>query len=215
MTRRRMLFLPLLVVFVSACAGPPALTPVSKESACSSRFFTKGDWQFLHRLSVSVSGRRAPSLLGVTVVSTHRRSLKTALMTTEGVVLFEAESSDATMVRKSLPPFDRPGFAEGLMADVRMLFLPPAGPPFAAGAAPDGSLVCRYRRSNGETLDTVAAASGRRELHRYDTNGRRIRTAILEKGAPAAGRMVLTASGGADYRIEMEAVEAVRLDKND
>ena len=213
MTGRRMLFLALLVVFLSACAGPPALTPASKKSPCSLRFFMEGDWQFLHRLSFVVSGRRAPSLLGVTVVSSHRRSLKTALMTAEGVVLFEAESGDAALVRKSLPPFDRPGFAEGLMADVRMLFLPPAGAPSAAGIAPDGALVCRYRGPDGEILDTVVTASGRREIHRYDADGRRIRTAVLESGAPAAGRMVLTASGGADYRIEMEAVEAVRVDR--
>ncbi len=211
MTGRRFLFLLLLAVLLSACAGPPALTPEPQEADCSARFFVQGDWQFLHRLSFSVSGRKAPSLLGVTVVSTHRRSMKTALMTTEGVVLFEAEGGDGTTVRKTLPPFDRAGFAEGLLADVGMLFLPPEDPPFAAGTAPDGSLVCRYRRPNGETLDTVVTASGSREIHRYDTDGQRIRTAVLEKGAPAAGRMVLTASGGADYRIEMEAVEAVRV----
>ena len=211
-------FLPALffALMLCACAGAPLIQPppiqpppIPDEIHCD-RFFVHGKWQFLHRLFFRGPGGRSLGLLGATVISTREESVKTALMTPEGMVLFAAESGPALAVHQSVPPFDREGFAQGLMADVRMIFLAPGGPA-EQGSFEDGAAVCRYRRAEGGWLDAIWAGDGHRRIVAYDAAGRRIREVVMERGAPGKGRMVLTASGDADYRIEMEGVEAVRL----
>jgi hypothetical protein len=198
-------------LLLCACAGLPAIQPAPGPGRIQcDRFFVHGRWQFLHRLFVRGPGGKTLGLLGATVISTRDQSVKTALMTPEGMVLFEAESGPALAVHQSVPPFDRSGFARGLMTDVRMIFLAPPGPA-EQGRFKDGAAVCRYRRAEGGWLDAIWADDGNRRIVAYDSAGRRIREVVMERGAPARGRMVLTASGDADYRIEMEAVEAVRL----
>ena len=206
-------FLPVfgLLFFFWSCAALPPIEPASAPGAIScDRFFVHGSWQFVHRLTVGGPGGKSLSLLGVTVVASRAKTLKTALMTPEGMVLFEAESAPALTVHRSVPPFDREGFARGLMADVRMIFFAPQGPA-EQGTFQDGSIVCRYRRRAGGWLDAVWHENGARRIVGYDESGRRVREVALQRGAPAGGTMVLTASGDADYRIEMEAVEAVRV----
>jgi hypothetical protein len=208
---KRLLPLPVWVLLLCACAVPPTIQPASTPGKIHcDRFFVHGKWQFLHRLFVRGPGGKSLGLLGATVISTRDQSVKTALMTPEGMVLFAAETGPELAVHQSVPPFDRSGFARGLMADVRMIFLAPPGPA-EQGRFKDGAAVCRYRRAEGGWLDAIWADDGNRRIVAYDAAGRRIREVVMERGAPGRGRMVLTASGDADYRIEMEAVEAVRL----
>ncbi len=150
------------------------------------------------------------ALLGVTVVSTREKRIQSALMTPEGMVLFEAEDGPVLTVRKSMGPFDRPGFARGLMNDVEMIFLAPDAPA-SPGRFDQGGTGCRYRLADGGLLDTIWEKDGARRIVRYDASGRRVRRVNLSRGAPAKGKMVLTAFGNARYEIEMEGVEAVRV----
>jgi hypothetical protein len=207
---KRLLPLFSLFVLLLACAGPPPMRPSPVGEIACDRFFVHDTWQFVHRLRVFAPGGRTLSLLGATVVSARRGSVTSALMTPEGMVLFEAEAGQALAVQRSVPPFDREGFARGLMDDVKMIFLAPEGAA-EAGAFEDGAVGCRYRLATGGWLDAAWEPNGVRRIVRYDSTGRRIREVAMQRGAPGKGRMVLTAAGSAGYRIEMEAVEAVRL----
>lgn len=207
---KRLLPLFLVSTLVLACAALPPMRPSPEGEIACDRFFVRDSWQFVHRLRVRAPGNTTLALLGVTVVSARRGSLQTALMTPEGMVLFEAETGPELKVERSVPPFDREGFARGLMDDVKMIFLVPEGSA-EPGTFEDGAVGCRYRLAAGGWLDAAWEPNGVRRIVRYDSSGKRIREVILERGAPGRGRMVLTATGSAGYRIEMEAVEAVRV----
>ena len=65
------------------------------------------------------------TVIGVTSLAGDEISC--ALMTVEGLTLFAAvfKTGAEPEVRRAVPPFDRPGFARGLMADVRTIFVQP------------------------------------------------------------------------------------------
>ncbi|MGD8366914.1 MAG: hypothetical protein PVG78_04670 [Desulfobacterales bacterium] len=207
---KRILPLVFLLTALLACTGLPPMRPAPVGDIACDRFFVQDRWQFVHRLRIQAPGGRTLTLLGVTLVSSGRRSLQSALMTPEGMVLFEADAGPPLAVQRSVPPFDRKGFARGLMDDVKMIFLVPEGSA-EPGAFEDGAIGCRYRLAAGGWLDAAWEPNGVRRIIRYDSAGKRIREVTMERGAPGKGRMVLTATGSAGYRIEMEAIEAVRL----
>jgi hypothetical protein len=111
-------------------------------------------------------------------------------MTVEGLVLFEA-GYDGKNIRldRSLAPFDRPGFAAGLMADIRRMFLQPAGDPSETGMLEDGASVCRYRRDD-RTIDVIVFPDGGFQIEEY-RKGRRFRSihtgSVASKDSPSAG----------------------------
>jgi hypothetical protein len=126
------------------------------------------------------------------------------LLTPEGFILFEAEQiKDTISVLKSMPPFDSPAFAKGLMEDVSLLFSPPQGRPSKWGKRADGALLCQWERPDGSrreiTLSTVPKISLR------DRHGDLAKEALLiapfVKGL--ASQMELLAFKPAPYRLKM------------
>ncbi|RUM40079.1 MAG: hypothetical protein DSY80_10830, partial [Desulfocapsa sp.] len=103
----------------------PVSTVVSADAICT-QAFTSRDWQFVHSITFTTDNGRGSTLIGVTVLQAG--NLRTVLMGVEGLVLFEAEQqpNGKPVVRKAMPPFNKMGFAEGLMADVRTLFVEPS-----------------------------------------------------------------------------------------
>jgi len=104
--------------------------------------------------------------LGVLIFDDH--SLSCALMTVEGLTLFEARSSGTaeSEVLRALPPFDNPEFARGLLRDVRTLMQPPPGLSHY-GTLFDGTQVCRY--DVGQTItDILPQADGCWQLFTYE-----------------------------------------------
>jgi len=108
-----------------------------------SRMFPRKPWQYVHALHFRLADGGKGSGLGV--VSLEHGSMRCALMTVEGLTLFEAsDTADGRLeVSRALPPFDAQGFAQGLMRDLRTLFLVPPGS-LRRGRLADGRVVCRY-----------------------------------------------------------------------
>jgi hypothetical protein len=208
----------ILLLALAACAHRPAFQSVDAGRAapiavaCRSCFL-EGRWQLVHTIQAHLPGGRQTTLTGAVVLSTADRSVHCVLMTLEGVVLFDALDQDGHLtVSRALGPFANDHFAEGLVADIRFMFLAPDGGMAAAGHFGDGDAGCRYPAAGDRTLDLIVRPGGW-QLRQYDPSGRLRRTLTAdgaEAGAPAP-HMTLEAAGSPGYRLSMTLVDAVPL----
>lgn len=207
----------LLALLIAACARPPGLIPagpgMDPPGACAVPLFVTRPQRLVHAIEAEFSSGRGGVFMGVTVADPGGRHLQAALLTLEGLVLFEARSDGVLQVRRHLPPFDRPGFAQGLFQDLELLyFLPPEGPALR-GRLADGAAACRYTAGDGSIVDLVHPAGGGWEIRRYDTRGRLTRRARpcqpAGDGPPDCVR--LEALGPAEYRLTLRLLESEAL----
>ncbi|MBI9083725.1 MAG: hypothetical protein JEZ11_09010 [Desulfobacterales bacterium] len=218
---RLLLFLP---VFLAACSGLPEIRPLTGidkaglAQACL-RPFPDTPMQYLHALEAFVAGKNQTGILGLVRVWPQTRHLRCVIMTVEGLVVFDARHDSQLVVDRALPPFDRPGMAEGLVADLEMMFLPPRGRLLGSGHPPSGDPVCRYLAPDKTVSDVVLLPDGRWQLCRYDAAGRLNRTVSVPVGHGAAGRtpsrLQLTAHGIPGYRLTMDLIESMPLAAGD
>jgi hypothetical protein len=213
----------LLALLAAACADVPAITPVDGPSAgdiadACRRPYISGRWQFTHAIAARAEGGRIDRLLGVAVVDSGARTVDAVLMTVEGLSVLQARWDGALSVSRALPPFDRRSLAEGLMADMRLLFFPPIEPPSAVGTTSAGLPVCRYAQAEGTTLDVVSDDGRGWELHVYDPHGRQtrsVRARDLEGPpggrAPLPEKVDLTATGPYAYHLSLELISAEKV----
>jgi len=208
---------------LTACGGLPVIEPApdvaipAAEEACRS-VFPEGKWQFVHTIEALLPGGSEKQVMGVTVVDTSERTLACALLTVEGFVLFRAQADDAVQVERAVPPFDKKGFADGLLGDLRLMFLPPTDFEVRTGRLqgrgfPKTPATCRYIEKQGETTDVVPGDLWR--IYRYSPQGALVRSVTAEAAGGRAGfpgRLTLQAPGLAGYTLTMTLVDAVRID---
>ena len=175
--------------------------------ACGSAF-PHGRWQFVHLIEFRLPGGGGGTVIGITVLD--GTALKCALTTTEGMTLFEATDNGGLTIIHALPPFDKPGFAEGLMADVRALFMRPPGSPSCGmfGSEPG----CRFRNRD-RTTDVVLKDDGCRQITTWTAAGMVARTittydCTLRHGYRLARSLVLKSKGKSDYVLKMKLLRA-------
>jgi hypothetical protein len=214
------LFAMAAVLLVLSCARLPKILPVtgadpSEPAEVCGRIFPAGEWQLLHSIEADLPGGRRSVMMGLTVLSSRLRSNRSVIMSLEGFVVFDGEVSQGLTVHRALPPFDSPGFAEGLMADIRLIFFQPEGSA-ECGKLTDGSTVCRYKNPDGGVVDIVLRSTGTCESLRYDREQRLIRTVRVPADARTGDGMPqtieLTARGEQSYKLVMTLLEAVPLD---
>lgn len=214
--------LMMVVCLIAACSGRPTLqlVPVSPDdplpAACRA-VFPQEKWQFTHAIEAAYPGGGESLLMGVTVVDPAQQTVDCALMTVEGFVLLQAHMGKTLRVERAVYPFDREGFAAGMLADIRLMFLEPAAEHIQTGwpggqAAPDDKPVCRYTGKAGMTTD-VRPGSGW-QINRYASRGNLVRTVVAESAGGQAGfpgRLRLRATGPAGYNLEMKLISAERI----
>jgi hypothetical protein len=216
----RLLALAAVMLFL-ACARLPTIVPVtgadpSEPTEVCRRIFPAGKWQLLHSIEADLPGSRHSVMMGLTILSSRLRSNRSVIMSLEGFVVLDAEVNQGLKVHRALPPFDSPGFAEGLMADIRLIFFKPEGPAAECGQLTDGATVCRYLNPNGGIVDIVLCSTGTCESRRYDRKQHLIRIVRVpfdtrtKDGMPQT--LELTAQGGQTYKLVMTLLEAVPLD---
>ena len=178
--------------------------------------FPAGSWQLVHTLEFASAGGFAGTLIGVTVVDPP--DLNCALVTVEGVTLFEAAGGPdgAVAVERAVSPFDRPGFAAGLLADVRSMFIAPPDREVTFGLLPDGRPVCRYFAEDGRVTDIAPPVEDRWQIREYDADSALQR--VIE-GHPdhrhalsePARYLELNALSPAEYTLRMKLIDALQL----
>jgi len=216
-----LLFASMLTV---ACAGLPEIHQsgdhaAAHEGAACERIFPKGQWQFTHAIEARPPGGSQQTMIGVIRMSHRDRSFECAMMTLEGLVLFEAHYDGRNIaIRKAVPPLDTPGLAQGLVADILLVFFPPQQRPTASGTLPDRSEICRYAVEDRGTQDIIVHADGRWEIRRYSANKRLTRTITTDgsqtgntHGFPSL--LELKAHSPAGYELKMRLVEAFPIDE--
>lgn len=163
-----------LLFLMVACAaekhpGPPELASAAyalEENACTD-IFPSGSWQFVHSIDFSMADGAGSTVVGV--ITLNEKDIECALVTLEGLTLFEAVFyHDKTMaIGRAVPPFDKPGFARGLFRDVRMIFLPPPGALLQTGRSPGGTAVCRYGSPGQGVVDVLPGADNCWQIKSY------------------------------------------------
>jgi len=220
------LALIVLLAILSSCAAwkhqaPPPLTPLpSKQNATKcSAIFPQGNWQFVHSLNFSRADGRGTTVIGITTLTEN--DLHTALLTVEGLTLFEANffRDSEFEVHRAVPPFDNPNFAKGMMNDIRTIFRPPVGSlRFSSTTA--SQAVCRYTDNDGRITDVLPDFDDYRgdcwRIRRYsaeqDIDLAVVGTSCLNiMSAVIPEHLELRSYGIAGYTIKMKLLSADRL----
>lgn len=176
----RRLLLLLTALLTAGCAGtaqqPQILTgEISAQTnpRCLN-IFPQGKWQLVHSIDFTGGGKRQTTAMGAIVIDED--FIRAALLTMEGFTLFSAEYSTTSglTVRRAVPPFDNPHFASGMMADIRMIFRPPAGT--AVTAYDREKLICRHRADDGSITDIVLGDMICFQINDYSAEGDLLRS---------------------------------------
>lgn len=207
-----------LICGLSGCAWKqqlPVPAPLgSKALESEPGIFPVGRWQFVHAIDFSMDNRDGATVIGI--VRLDESGLDVALVTVEGLTLFEAgrEDGQEPVIRRAVLPFGSQGFAASLLADVEMIFRAPAGRP-SLGRSPGGEQVWQYLSVGGERTDILPREAGCWRLSRYDPAGRLQRQLEAtqcreEAGFLLPGFIELNAEP-AGYHLRMRLISATRL----
>jgi hypothetical protein len=201
-----------VIVLVSGCAGLPAVVPARTPgerqeiaSACRGAFPT-GWWGASHSIDASLPLGNNVLFIGVTSVQTD--GMHNVLLSPEGVAVFDATLlGDTIRIKRALAPFNRPGFSEGLVDDVRSTFLAPAGAPSLVGHGESGSGVCRWQIADDKTTDVELVGPRPRWIRNF--KGRSLVREVSLSGEPENGffpDVLLRVPGMAGYSLRMRLI---------
>ena len=214
MIRRKGLDLCLLGFLILSIGCAPkfktTLSPGSPEDlpGCYA-IFPAEPWESVHRIEATFGGSSS-SLIGVTKGEPSERRLQSLLLTPEGFILFDAVRTDnGIAVRKAVAPFDSPAFAQGLMEDVSLLFLPPAAKPTTWLKETNGTMICKWENPDNST-EITGSMDGDWRILRRDKFGEVTKEVILN--GPflngLASRAEMRAFKPATYRINITLLQA-------
>lgn len=217
--------LSVLFLCLAACAAErrpmPALTVLTgSEDATGAKgceaVYPRGRWQFVHSIDFSMQDGSGGTVIGVTSLAGDE--ITCVLMTIEGFTLFEAayQEGKGLAVKRAVSPFDKPAFAEGLMRDVRMIFVAPSAKEMRYGRTDDNAPVCRYNGTDGRILDILPAADDCWQIQTY-TAALVMDRAIVGRSCRKEGdslipeHLELKGFGQAGYSLKMTLIQAENL----
>ena len=213
-----LLFLP--VFFLFSCSTLPVINSSAallreKSFTCPSPFL-KETYRLVHTIETKMAGKTRNVILGVTLIDPVSQSISCAVLTAEGLVLFEAESTPEKLrVIRALPPFDSESFAENMLEDIRLIFLEPQAALQNQGYFSSGERVCRYLKANGDWIDVAETKALKIEIRSYSSSGTLKRHIIFDKAEDDIYQIIeLRASEIMDYSLLMTLMEAQPIDQN-
>lgn len=214
---RRLVVIFLLLV-VAGCAGLKPLTPldpVRKAAVLEEcrRPFLSESYRLVHAMETVMPNGSSGTAIGVLVADPRKRHFRTAMMTIEGFVLFDAEAGKTLTVHRAVPPFDKPAFAEGLADDIRLAFFAPEVEPTAWGEGEEGARVCRYNRPDKGRVEVATKRDGTVlvRLHGAGQGGQK-RVTMSPPQRPGLSKTVEIRGGWPPYTLRLRLLESEALD---
>ncbi|BHH82299.1 hypothetical protein [Desulforhopalus sp. 52FAK] len=164
----------IVLVCLTGCAAPQqrlqelTVTGDEQESHDCSAVFPGGKWQFSHAIDFHMGNASGTPVIGVT--SLNENDIDVALVTVEGLTLFDAvfHHDGTTELRRAIPPFDGPDFAKGLIGDIQMIFQPPTGA-MTMGQIDGTTRACRYTDTNGRIVDVLPGVDDCWQIKSYNS----------------------------------------------
>ncbi len=209
----------LVCIFISCSYPPPICADPEKQSGIPENcenIFPKGKWRFVHSIEASLSNGPKIVMIGVSITDSSNKSIHAALMTIEGLLLFEGEYEKGKLaVKRSVSFFDSKGFAKGLMDDILLMFFYPEYAWVKTGFTKDKKKICRYFIDRADFTDIVILKRGW-EIYKYK-NKRKIRKITANTGQDKTKGFVLpetiklAASGSVKYSLFFKLIEAEKL----
>ncbi len=160
-------------------------------------------------------------MTGITTLSAEMRSVHVMIMTLEGLTLFEGKLiEDQIEILRSISLFSTVAFADGLLNDVRLIFLKPTGQLAEIGRTDQGSPICRYRNIDKSILDIVIDANGDWELVQYGVDSQINRRVIAQydiSSMPSEkkytpDRIKLIVTGSFHYTLDMQIIQSMDIE---
>lgn len=198
---------------LASCSALPAIRPAADHSRACPSPFPAEKTRFIHAVEAVMAGETKAVMIGITVADPLSQTISSAIVSPEGLSLFEAFfGPDGVNVSRALPPFDAPDFASNMMSDLKLIFFAPRGKPRQKGIGAEGEAVCRWQEMTGGWIDVAQCRDGRVRILRYSGGGRLQRTAVLSlpPGNPYAA-VLLDARGWVRYQLVMTLIEAETL----
>ena len=217
---RHLVPLLLLLLTVDACTGLKPLTPLepARKTAVLEecrRPFLQGSYRLVHALETVMPDGAKGTAIGILVADPRTLGFRTALMTIEGWVLFDAEAGETLTVHRAVPPFDAPAFAETLAEDIRLAFFSPGGEPAAWGEGEEGALVCRFERADGRLVEVMTLRDGDLEIRLYGTGQEvRKRVKMAPPQRPGLADALTIRGGWPPYTLRLRLLESEALDND-
>ncbi len=196
-----------------SCAALPEIRPSAGSGqqtiVCPSPFLTEKT-RLIHSIEARLAGETKAVMIGVTLADPVSRTLSSAIMSAEGMVLFDAIRGPSGMtVNRALPPFDAADFARNMLDDIELIFLTPSGALAQRGVLAEGNRVCRWHEKPGGWIDVAQARERRIYIRRYSEGGALKRIVRLDATAsnPYAA-IELQASELVNYTLVMTLIES-------
>jgi hypothetical protein len=215
----------LLLIALAACASdsrpllPKLDAATTTQNTHCETVYPRGAWQFVHSIDFSMADGSGSTVIGVTNLTDT--TLTCVLMTLEGLTLFAAvaRQDNELHVQRAVPPFDKPAFAQGLLEDVRSIFLPPPAATMLYGFLADRIPACRYSSNNGRTTDILPTKDGCWRILTY-TPEQTLERSITghscrkEGGCLLPEYLELKGFGHNGYTLKMTLIQAENLKEN-
>ncbi len=168
--------------------------------------------QFIHSIEAVMPGNSKHLMTGITSVYPAEEKLESVLLTIEGLVLFHAVyDKEGIHILRAVPPFDSKGFAEGLLEDIRLIFLEPDGTFIESGRLKNKRTICRYKRKDDYVVD-IEIDQANWKIVLFDSRFNRQRT--VSKPAISqnfSNSIHLQSHGMIEYSLRLKLIRAESL----
>lgn len=204
-------------VCLISCSPLPVIKPTDQTAATVRKCrqpFLDTPYRFVHAIEAALPGGGSGTVLGITVFNPESKAIHSAILTLEGFVLFDARYDGKLVVSRALPPFNAERFAEHMMEDIRLIFLPPEGRLLTAGTLEDGSAICRYEGNQETIIDVIVHRDDSWEIYTYRNRYERLRTInvfSVRDGIP--GMLELTGFESRNYSLRLKVISAEPLSR--
>jgi len=206
---------PFIFFIIFLCISCTRIRPIKSvdfselnPKVCLQPFFIT-PYRFIHTIEAELPGGSQMMLIGITVIDPVVGKYRSAIMTIEGMVLFDASCDNTVFIYRALPPFDNKHFANSMMDDVQFIYFPPQGTLRTFGNLDDGSTICRYYGEDTKIVDVILHPDHSWEIEQYSSYRkivRKVKAMSIQDRIPSV--IELSVQRSQKYFLRMKLISA-------